>query len=292
MLNMASSGRSPSAHTRSGLRRLATLVLGGLLAILATDSARADTASAVDLMRSIKADAALTADDQFRDLPVHVTIREGMAKVRGTVPTAELADQLVKKVQQMDGVTVVVRDHLEVRATLKPSLTLPEQALTQGEAIVSAPSRRMDAGLPGSDPWEAQIRAQALARAPSPAPRLNSPAPRVEPAPLAVAQIKVAGPQQSTSLIPKIRTTPEQPSVRQDWSVNRDPQSETLPQVIARVRDSDPRFEMVELRQEGNRLMVVGDGNSAQRGVAMSFARELSHANPPGIENVRVVNGR
>jgi hypothetical protein len=267
------------------------LALAAVLLALLPAWSRADTTSAEDLMRGVKARQALTADDQFRGLPVEVTIREGMAIIRGTVPTAELADLLVQKVQRMEGVNVVVRTRLEVNAPSKPLFTLPEEPLRSTDSLAGPPSRRSEAGLPGVDPLWAFTQPQpppALAKAVAPAARVAS-------TPQVVAQVTLTGPQVSTSLrtsLPPTISTTSEPAVRPNWSVERPPQSETLPQVIARVRDSDPRFAQVELRLDGDRLVVLGDGSSARRAVAMAFARELSRANPPGIELVRVANNR
>ncbi len=246
--------------------------------------------SAKDLERCVKAQMALTADDQFRGLDIRVTIREGMAIIRGTVPTEELAELLVQKVQQMDGVTVVVRNHLVVQAPTKSVVTFPDKPLRPTDLVAGPPSRRSEAGFPGADPLRSPMQQPPPALA-----RVAEPAPRVYTTPQAVAQTALTGPQVSTSLrtaLPPPISTTSEPAVRPDWSINRMPQSETLPQVIARVRDSDPRFALVELRLDGNRLVVLGDGTSARRAVAMAFAQELSRANPPGIERVRVANNR
>jgi hypothetical protein len=292
MLILGSHGRPFFRHLAAASGRPVQVALALLLFALLPGLVHADSPpSAKDLERCVKAQMALTADDQLRGLRVDVTIREGLAILRGTVPTAELAELLVQKVQQMDGVNVVVRDRLEVKATPRPVFTFPEEPLRTTETFAGAPTRRAEAGLPGVDPLRSLIPPvppPALVRAPDPAPRICT-------TPQAVAQVTLTGPQVSTSLRtslpPPINTTSEL-APRPNWSLDRPPQSETLPQVIARVRNADPRFAEVELRLDGDRLIVIGDGTNARRAIAMAFARELSRANPPGIEHVRVSNPR
>jgi hypothetical protein len=298
MLFMGSHGRLSAGHLVS-LRgqtvpvALALLVLGICPGLVCAGP----PASMNDLMRSVKVQQALTADDELRGLDVRVEIREGMAIIRGTVPTAELAELLVQKVQQMEGVTVVVRDRLQVAAPLSPVIILPGdtprstplETRKTTDYLAGPPSRRAEAGFPGIDPMPSLTQAapQVIVQAGDRGPRIFS-------TPQVIAQ-GPAGPQVSTSLRtnlpPPINTTSE-PAVRQDWSFNRVPQDETLPQVVARVRKFDPHYADVEVRLDGNRLVVIGDGTSVRRSVAMAFALDLTRANPPGIVSVRVANNR
>jgi hypothetical protein len=214
----------------------------------------ANPSTTVDLRLAVHAQQALQQDPALARFNLLVRVRNGMATVGGTVPSTEIARQVVKKLEQVKGLFGV---RSELRVIAEPPGGEPPVI-----PILPDPPTQTQSASPNPESGTIGTFTGRPAHEPPPLDKAAPPPPTPEARPLSPG----------VSLHPPIPVREAQPQ-------NPPP---GLSSVIEKLRRADERFRLIEPEVRGGTVIL---GGSAARGEdAMEFARLVSQV--AGAERV------
>jgi BON domain len=212
-----------------------------------------------DLQLTVHARKALHDDESLSSLNPGVRVRDGVATIWGTAPSAELIARAKKCVESVQGI-LSVRSELQVARpdrSAEPLVIplLPPEPLLSESASPDSLSGSIAPQAPG-------VREPVSA------------APPAEP---------TAGVEYARPLSPPVdHATTVRPSQAHPVSRSTAPASEPLQPAVERLRGSDPRFRSLRVEARGTTVVIAAAPERDEE--VMALARAISRL--PGVERV------